>query len=92
MNRYPSILSAVISAVCVFLLPYLNRHGIIIDENTVTTVIVGIVAAVAFVWTAWKNHNITEAANEAQCLLAEIKADEGEEIGEEFDDYEGDDE
>lgn len=73
MTRYQSIISAIISAACVFLVPWLNRKGIIVDETAITTVIAGIIAAAAFIWTAWKNHNITEAAMEAQCILNEFK-------------------
>ena len=83
MNRYQSIVSAIISAACIFLVPYLNRKGIIIDESAITTIIAGIIATAAFLWTAWKNHNITEAANEAQAILDELKADNGESADEE---------
>lgn len=76
MNKYQSIISAVISAACIFLVPYLNRKGIIVDESTMTTVIAGLIATGAFVWTAWKNHNLTDAAYEAQLIMKELK--EGE--------------
>lgn len=90
MNRYQSIISAVISAVCIFVVPWLNRKGIIIDETAATTIVAGIIACAAFCWTAWKNHNLTDAAMEAQCILQEIKADDGEDAGEDLDDYEED--
>lgn len=77
MNRYQSIVSAIISVICIFGVPYLNRKGILIDESAVSTVVCGIIAFGAFCWTAWKNHNITEAAMEAQCLLEEMKTDFG---------------
>lgn len=76
MNKYQSILSAVISAVCIFVLPVLQKNGIVIDESTATTVIIYIIGSCAFVWTAWKNHNITDAAFEAQLIMRELK--EGE--------------
>ena len=76
MNKYQSIISAVISAVCIFVLPVLQKNGIVIDESTATTVIIYIVGGVAFCWTAWKNHNITDAAFEAQLIMKELK--EGE--------------
>lgn len=76
MNKYQSIISAVISAACIFLVPYLNRKGIIVDESTMTTVIAGLIATGAFFWTAWKNHNLTDAAYEAQLIMKELK--EGE--------------
>ena len=89
MNRTQSIISAIISAACVFLVPYLNRKGVLIDESAVSTIVCGIIAAVAFIWTAWKNHNITEAAHEAQAILDELKA--GEDFDDELDALEGED-
>ncbi|MDO4393599.1 MAG: hypothetical protein Q4C80_04225 [Bacillota bacterium] len=78
MNKYQSIISAVISAACIFLVPYLNRKGIIVDESTMTTVIAGLIATGAFIWTAWKNHNLTDAAYEAQLIMKELKECEAE--------------
>lgn len=87
MNRYQSIISAIISAICIFLVPWLNRKGILIDESAITSLVASAIAFVAFIWTAWRNHNITEAANEAQAILDELKADNGESADEEaFDD------
>ena len=76
MNKYQSIISAVISAICIFVLPYVNRHGFVIDEATVSSVVIGIVGVIAFLWSCWKNHNITDAAYEAQLIMKELK--EGE--------------
>lgn len=76
MNKYQSIISAVISAICIFALPVLNKNGIIIDEGTVSTIVITIIGAIAFIWTAWKNHNITDAAFEAQLIMKELKAGE----------------
>ena len=78
MNRYQSIISAFVSAVCIFLVPWLNRKGIIIDETAVTSIVASAIAFVAFIWTAWKNHNITESANEAQAILNELKSGQRE--------------
>lgn len=89
MNRYQSIISAFISAICIFLVPWLNRNGIIVDETAVTSLVASAIAFVAFIWTAWKNHNITEAANEAAAILAELKS--GQSADHEIDDEEGDD-
>lgn len=76
MNKYQSILSALISAVCIFVLPVLQKNGIVIDETSATAVIIYVVGGIAFLWTAWKNHNITDAAFEAQLIMKELK--EGE--------------
>ena len=43
MNKYQSIISAIISAICIFVLPYVNRHGFVIDEATASSIIIGIV-------------------------------------------------
>lgn len=76
MGKYQSIISAIISAFCVFVVPWLNRKGIIIDETIATTIIAYIIGGIAFLWTAWRNHNITEAALEGQLVINELKADE----------------
>lgn len=76
MNKYQSIISAIISAICIFVLPYVNRHGFVIDEATASSIIIGIVGVIAFLWSCWKNHNITDAAYEAQLIMKELK--EGE--------------
>lgn len=83
MNKYQSIISAVISAFCIFVLPALNNKGIIIDETAATTVIITIIGVAAFIWTAWKNHNITAAAQEAQLVMKEIKEGLGQRNDEE---------
>ena len=57
-------------------LPYVNRHGFVIDEATASSIIIGIVGVIAFLWSCWKNHNITDAAYEAQLIMKELK--EGE--------------
>lgn len=76
MNKYQSIISAAISAVIIFVLPYINKHGFVIDEATGEQILIGIVGFIAFLWSCWKNHNITDAAYEAQLIMKELK--EGE--------------
>ena len=76
MNKYQSIISAIISAICIFVLPYVNRHGFVIDEATASSIVIGIVGVIAFLWSCWKNHNITDAAYEAQLIMKELKAGE----------------
>lgn len=83
MSRYQSIISAIISAACIFLLPWLNRHGVLIDEGTLSDIIVYVIAACAFIFTAWRNHNITSAAQEGQALIDELKANGFDYDGEE---------
>jgi len=94
VGRYQSIISAIISAICIFVVPYLNRKGIIIDETAVTSIVASAVAFIAFVWSCWKNHNITDNALYAQQVLNELRSgvDAEEELfeGEEDDDRESD--
>ena len=95
MNKYQSIISAVISAICIFVLPYVNRHGFVIDEATASSIIIGIVGVIAFLWSCWKNHNITDAAYEAQLIMKELKSgedklDDIEDYDEDCDEEEGD--
>ena len=93
MSRYQSIISAIISAACIFLLPWLNRHGVLIDEGTLANIIIYLIAGGAFLWTAWRNHNITSAAQEGQALIDELKAngfDYDEEEDEEVEEDEAD--
>jgi SPP1 family holin len=89
MNRLQSIVSGIVSFICVFIVPELNRRGIIIDETAVSSIVCGIIAIGAFIWTAWKNHNITESAMEAQAILDELKQTDGiVELDDEFEDEE----
>lgn len=78
MNRWQSIISAIVTAILIFLFPYLNRNGIIIEESTATTIIFGILSGLAFLWALYKNHNITQAALEAQKVLNSLKTTEEE--------------
>ena len=95
MNKYQSIISAAISAVIIFVLPYINKHGFVIDEVTAEQVLIGVVGFIAFLWSCWKNHNITDAALEAQLIMQELKSgedklDDIEDYNEDYDEEEGD--
>lgn len=85
MNKYQSIISAAISASIIFLLPYINRHGLVLDAATGEQILIGIVGFIAFLWSCWKNHNITDAANEAQLIMKELKS--GEDKLDDIEDY-----
>lgn len=85
MNKYQSIISAAISAGIIFLLPYINRHGLVLDAATGEQILIGIVGFIAFLWSCWKNHNITDAANEAQLIMKELKS--GEDKLDDIEDY-----
>ena len=95
MNKYQSIISAAISAIIIFALPYINKHGFVIDEVTAEQILIGIVGFGAFLWSCWKNHNITDAALEAQLIMQELKSgedklDDIEDYNEDYDEEEGD--
>ena len=85
MNKYQSIISAVISAIIIFVLPYVNKHGFVIDEVTAEQILIGVVGFGAFLWSCWKNHNITDAALEAQLIMKELKS--GEDKLDDIEDY-----
>ena len=90
MNKYQSIISAAISAVIIFVLPYINKHGFVIDEATAEQVLIGVVGFGAFLWSCWKNHNITDAALEAQLIMKELKS--GEDKLDDIEDYDEEEE
>ena len=46
-----------------------------IDEGLITTVISGIVAIGAYIWSWWKNNNVTKKAQEAQTYKNELDND-----------------
>lgn len=85
MNKYQSIISAAISAIIIFVLPYVNKHGFVIDEVTAEQILIGVVGFGAFLWSCWKNHNITDAALEAQLIMQELKS--GEDKLDDIEDY-----
>lgn len=45
-----------------------------ISENAVYCCVAIVVMSAVFVWTAWKNHNLSDAASKTQILLDAIKA------------------
>ena len=90
MNKYQSIISAAISAIIIFVLPYVNKHGFVIDEVTAEQILIGVVGFIAFLWSCWKNHNITAAALEAQLIMKELKS--GEDKLDDIEDYDEEEE
>lgn len=88
MNRLQSIISAIATYCVAVVAPSIE---ICVKQGWQAGLTAFISGTIAFAWAVWKNHNFTEAANEAQAHLEEIKADEGEDVGEALDDYvEGD--
>ena len=56
----------------------LTMFGISADVDIIITVIGSILSIITFVWSWWKNNNITLAAQQAQKVLDELKS--GEEV------------
>lgn len=50
--------------------------GWTLDAGILANVLISVVAVVLFIWSWWKNNNITVAAQEAQVVLRELKAGE----------------
>lgn len=72
MNRVQSIVSAVVVLVvnlCALL-------GVAVDADSVTCAVSAVAVIVATAWAFWKNHNFTEAAQQAQRTLEELKGGE----------------
>lgn len=51
----------------------LSTLGWRLDWDMWTNIVLSFIAVCLFAWTWWKNNNVTEAAQEAQLLLNEIK-------------------
>ena len=56
----------------------LSTFGWDLDWDLWLNICISFIAVCLFLWTWWKNNNITEAAQEAQLLLNEIKQTEKE--------------
>jgi uncharacterized membrane protein len=65
---------AVISAIVVFACAIGGALGFDLASDTVLQVVSAVVFLAALVWGVWKNHNFTQAAQEGQQLVDEIKA------------------
>ena len=73
MDRQQSVVSAIVGFIMVVIAPWLYHFGIVLDENTVTTIVLLIVTIIGFGWTMYKNHNFTMAAQWAQSVLDSFK-------------------
>lgn len=83
MNRYQSIISAIVTFILIFVAPRLASHGIELDEASATTIVTGIVGVLAWMWTVWFNHNFTDEMFEATLIGREMKSAEDERDDEE---------
>ena len=72
-------IKAIISALGVLIVACAGMVGFDVDADMVQNVLSIAAFLAAFAWGIWKNHNFTEAAQEAQKVLDGIKAGEVEE-------------
>ena len=70
MNRLQSIISAIVTYVIAVVAPSAEIYANQGAQAGITAFVSG---TIAFGWAVWKNHNFTEAANEAQAHLEEEK-------------------
>ena len=70
MNRTQSIVSAIV----VLVVQVAAIFGLTVDANAVNVFVGGAAVLIVTAYSLWKNHNFTDAANEAQKTLEELKA------------------
>ena len=64
---------SIVSAVVVLLVFVLNQLGWAVGEDEAYQAVSAAAALACLCWGVWKNHNFTEAANEAQQVLELLK-------------------
>lgn len=65
--------NAVVSAAIVLAVNVAMLFGVSLDMGTTQNVVFGIITIAATIYAAWKNHNFTEEAAEAQKYLNDLK-------------------
>lgn len=75
MNEYSKkeAAIAIIRGVVPVVVMFLTMFGISADADVIITAVGAAIALVTFVWSWWKNNNITQAAQQAQTFLNELK-------------------
>lgn len=68
---------ATVSAVIVVLVAVLSAFGIEVDGDAMTNVVCAVILIGVTIYGVWTNHNFTQAAQEGQKLIDEIKANKG---------------
>ena len=66
-------LMAFIRLACSLLTTGLALYGVSVDADALFVLAMIVVALVAYIWSWWKNNNVTTAATEAQKVLEELK-------------------
>ena len=66
-------LMAFIRLACSLITTGLALYGVSVDADALFVLAMIVVALVAYIWSWWKNNNVTSAATEAQKVLDELK-------------------
>ena len=66
-------LMAFIRLACSLIATGLALYGVSIDADALFVLAMIVVALVAYIWSWWKNNNVSTAATEAQKVLDELK-------------------
>ena len=66
-------LMAFIRLACSLIATGLALYGVSVDADALFVLAMIVVALVAYIWSWWKNNNVTSAATEAQKVLDELK-------------------
>lgn len=64
---------AIISAVVSIIVVVAGMLNVAIDENTIMTIVSGIVVLLVVIYDIWKNHNFTSAAKQGQRVTDALK-------------------
>lgn len=66
-------LMAFIRLACSLITTGLALYGVSVDADSLFVLAMIVVALVAYIWSWWKNNNVSTAATEAQKVLDELK-------------------
>lgn len=66
-------LMAFIRLACSLITTGLALYGVSVDADALFVLAMIVVALVAYIWSWWKNNNVSTAATEAQKVLDELK-------------------
>lgn len=66
-------LMAFIRLACSLIATGLALYGVSVDADALFVLAMIVVALVAYIWSWWKNNNVSAAATEAQKVLDELK-------------------
>ena len=78
-NKKQTVL-AFVRLACTLVATGLAMYGITVDANAIFVGAMLVLALIAYVWSWWKNNNVSAAATEAQKVLDELKNGVGVDI------------